>query len=269
MMSAQTILWVDLRTIRSEPDLCSSLSPLYRTQRLHHLPDLFQTVQNWRPWAMCFEYDIPDARGLAALLEISVRHASLPIIMLTEKCVRNRELLALRDSVWVHLVKPVSVRRFCECVTGLGAATTAAVRPAVANGSAGEAIVAGKSWTAGSLAPAVSYVAANYSEKLRLSTAAKLCDLSRFQFSRNFKKEQGLTFRDFVVQLRIQRAAELMKQSRALSVTEAAFVVGFNDLSHFSRMFRRQFGVTPSHYRRADSEPNQLSLFAPDNTKAR
>jgi AraC-like DNA-binding protein len=268
MMSAQSILWVDLRTIRSEPDLCSSLSPLFRTQRLHHLPDLFQTVQNWRPWAMCFEYDMPDARGLAALLELSVRHASLPIIMLTEKCVTKRECLALRDRVWVHLVKPVSVRRFCECVTRLGATAAPAVRPAVGNGRAWPT-AAGKSWTPASLAPAVSYVAANYGEKVRLSTAAKLCDLSRFQFSRNFKKEQGLTFRDFVVQLRIQRAAELMKQSRALSVTEAAFVVGFNDLSHFSRMFRRQFGVTPSHYRRAEGEPNQLSLFAADNTKAR
>lgn len=265
-MSAQSILWIDLRTVRTEPDLCSSLPPIYRTQRLRHLPDLFQTVQNWRPWAMCVECDVPDTRGLAALLEVSAKYASLPIIMLTEKCVTKRELFPLRYSVWAHLVKPVSVGRFCECVTGLSAPRSAAARPAVANGVAENPIAAAKK-PDGNLAPAVSYVAANYGEKLRLSTAAKLCDLSRFQFSRNFKKEQGLTFRDFVVQIRIQRAAELMRQSRPLSVTEAAFVVGFNDLSHFSRMFRRQFGVTPSHYRRVDSEPNQLPLFSFDDDK--
>jgi AraC-like DNA-binding protein len=170
--------------------------------------------------------------------------------MLTEKCIGKREILALRNCIWDHLVKPVSVGRFCECLTGLSQAADKERKDA-----------------AGSLAPAMSYVAANYCEKLRLSTAAELCDLSRFQFSRNFKKEQGLTFRDFVVQTRIQRAAELMRQSKALSVTEAAFVVGFNDLSHFSRMFRRQLGVTPSHYRRAENEPSQLPLFAPGDAK--
>jgi AraC-like DNA-binding protein len=249
-MSSQTILWVDLRTSRAEPDLCTSLPPIYRTERLHHLGDLFQAVQNWRPWAMCFEYDAPDARNLAAPLEVKARHPSLPIIMLTERCIGKREILALRHCVWEHLVKPVSVGRFCECLTGLNQAADKERKDAAA-----------------CLAPAMSYVAANYSEKLRLSTAAKLCDLSRFQFSRNFKKEQGLTFRDFVVQMRIQRAAELMRQANALSVTEAAFVVGFNDLSYFSRMFRRQLGVTPSHYRRAESQPAQLPLFTFGETR--
>jgi len=123
MMSAQTILWADLRTaVRAEPDLCSSLAPLYRTQRLRHLSDLFQHLQDWRPLAMCIEYDMPDARGLAALLDVSAKYASLPIILLTEASATKRELVSLRDRVWAHLVKPVSVRRFCECVTGLGAA---------------------------------------------------------------------------------------------------------------------------------------------------
>ena len=122
----------------------------------------------------------------------------------------------------------------------------------------------GKTCGAVALAPAISYVAANYSEKLRLSTAAKLCDLSRFQFSRNFKKAQGLTFRDFVVQTRIQRAAELMRRP-ALTVTEAAFMAGFNDLSYFSRVFRKQLGVSPSQYRRREPEPSQLPLFPPED----
>ena len=249
-MSSQTILWVDLRTTRAVPDLCSSLPPHYRTERLSRLGDLLPAVQNWRPWAMCFEYDAPDARGLAAPLEVKARHPFLPIIMLTDTCIGTRETLALRDCVCDHLVKPVSVGRFCQSLIALTRVVEKEPKEA-----------------AGSLAPAVSYVAANYPEKVRLSTAAKLCDLSRFQFSRNFKKEQGLTFRDFVVQTRIQRAAELMRQSAAISVTEAAFVVGFNDLSHFSRMFRRQLGVTPSHYRRAEVEPSQLPLFASRDAK--
>jgi AraC-like DNA-binding protein len=58
-----------------------------------------------------------------------------------------------------------------------------------------------------------------------------------------------------------------MKDS-AVSVTEAAFVVGFNDLSYFARMFRRQIGVSPSHYR-SENEPSQLLLFPLEQARRR
>ena len=63
-------------------------------------------------------------------------------------------------------------------------------------------------------------------------------------------------FRDFVVRVRIQRAAELMRQPN-VSVTEAAFGVGFNDLSYFARMFRRQwdFSLSLPHQARTTDYP--------------
>ena len=268
-MATRPILWVDLRTTLSEPDLCSSLPKVYSAQRLRHLADLLQAVQNWRPWAVCFEYDVPDARGLAALAEVKSRHSSLPIVMLTEKHARKLETLAFRQCVWDYLVKPVSIRRLCNCLTSIGRAVPPTEQPAgkMPVASASINVLAGKPCAGGTLAPAVSYVATKYPEKLRLATAATLCDLSPFQFSRNFKREQGMTFRDFVVRVRIQRAAELLKQP-AVSVTEAAFVVGFNDLSYFARMFRRQLGVSPSHYR-TERDPSQLPLFPPEELAKR
>jgi AraC-like DNA-binding protein len=186
------------------------------------------------------EYDTPDVGGLPTLLEVRRQHASLPIIMLSEHT-RMSEDQAFRKCVWDYLVKPVSVARLCDSLVGLERA---------------RAVHA--------ISPAVSYIATNYTQKVSLSRAAKLCDLSRFQLSRIFKKEQGLTFREFVVRLRIQRAAELLRRSPDLSVTEAAFVVGFNDVSHFSRTFRRQLGVLPSRYRHSEREPVQMALFQSD-----
>jgi AraC-like DNA-binding protein/CheY-like chemotaxis protein len=266
-MAARTILWVDLRTTLCEPDLCSSLPKAYGAQRLRHLPDLLRAVQNWRPWAVCFEYDVPDARGLAALAEVKNHHSSLPIVMLTEKDAKTLSNWAFRRCVWDYLVKPVSVRRLCNCLTSIDKAVPPTEHPASMIPSANTSINLLAVNGGGTLAPAVSYVATNYPEKLRLATAARLCNLSPFQFSRNFKKEHGLTFRDFVVRVRIERAAELMNYSSA-SVTEAAFVVGFNDLSYFARMFRRKLGVSPSHYR-SESEPSQLLLFPADEPRRR
>ncbi len=261
-MAARNILWVDLRTSLVEPDLCSSLPKMYGRLRVNRIPDILPAIRKWSPWAACFEYDEPDARGLEALAEIRHRHSSLPIVMLTERQAGNLATWALRYCVWDYLVKPLSVRNLCDCLVNidrrLGRPRPGPL-PAIVPLAPASNVLAGKPSAISTLAPAVSYVEANYHEKIRLATAARLCRLSPFQFSRNFKKENGLAFRDYVVKLRVQRAAQLIKDTRA-SVTEAAFVVGFNDLSYFARMFRRQFGVSPSHFR-TESEPSQLPLF--------
>lgn len=261
-MTAKTLLWMDLRTTFSGPDLCASLPSSYKARRLRTLPDLSQAMQDLRPWAACFEYDVLDARGLEILLAVKDWHSPLPVVMLVERPTTTLAKSAFRRYVWDCLIKPVSVRRLCSCLTRIEQSE----KPAGETARAGGPVAAAPERAdAGGvpLAAAVSYVTTNYSEKLCQATAAKLCDLSPFQFSRVFKKAHGVTFRDFVVRVRITRAAELLKQSR-VSVTEAAFVVGFNDLSYFARMFRRQLGVSPSHYR-SDSEPAQMFLFPQQN----
>jgi AraC-like DNA-binding protein len=97
------------------------------------------------------------------------------------------------------------------------------------------------------LLPAVSFLETNYSEKVSLKAAARLCGLDPFQFSRAFKREHGKTFREFLILHRINKAVGML-QGPSASVTNVAFSVGFNDLSHFARMFRRYVGVRPSEY---------------------
>ena len=151
-MAARTILWVDLRTTLSEPDLCSSLPKAYGAQRLRHLPDLLRAVQYWRPWAVCFEYDVPDARGLAALAEVKDRHSSLPIVMLTEQHAKTLANWAFRRCVWDYLVKPVSVRHLCNCLTSIDKAVPPAERPASRMPAASASIpfLAGEPYAGGS-----------------------------------------------------------------------------------------------------------------------
>ncbi len=95
-MSARSVLWVDLRTSPGKPDLCSSLPKSYKAQRVSRISDILRSVQNWLPWAVCFEYDNPYARGLEALAEIRHRYSSLPIVMLTERHTESLASWALR-----------------------------------------------------------------------------------------------------------------------------------------------------------------------------
>jgi AraC family transcriptional regulator len=71
-------------------------------------------------------------------------------------------------------------------------------------------------------------------------------NMTAFHFARVFRALVGKPPHRYLLELRLQRAAELLRGG--LNVTEACFQSGFNNLSHFSRRFRRQNGVQPSRF---------------------
>lgn len=74
--------------------------------------------------------------------------------------------------------------------------------------------------------------------------------LSRHYFSRIFRKVVGLTFREYLVRLRVRRAAELIAINPYRSLTDVAFAVGFKSFRTFEVDFKRVMRETPSDYRR-------------------
>ena len=83
---------------------------------------------------------------------------------------------------------------------------------------------------------------------MTLDAVASLCCMSKSHFSRKFRKDHGITFQEYLVQQRINKAATLLMQSD-VSVTEIALSVGFSDLSHFTRTFQKHIGIGPSRFR--------------------
>ncbi|MFE2877256.1 helix-turn-helix domain-containing protein [Streptomyces roseus] len=83
---------------------------------------------------------------------------------------------------------------------------------------------------------------------VRLSEAAEVACLSQSRLAHLFRAELGLPFRPYVLWLRLMRAAELA--SRGHSLTDAAHGAGFADGAHFSRVWRRMFGIPPSDFTR-------------------
>ncbi len=70
---------------------------------------------------------------------------------------------------------------------------------------------------------------------------------SPYYLSRTFSKEVGQTLPQYLRQLRLERAAELLRSGR-FNVTEAAMEVGYNSLSHFSQAFHQAYGCCPGLY---------------------
>ena len=80
-----------------------------------------------------------------------------------------------------------------------------------------------------------------------LEELGKVVGCSSFYLSRQFSQETGMTIQQYVQQVRMERAAELLRTGRC-NVTEAALEVGYNSLSHFSTVFRETFGCCPGLY---------------------
>lgn len=83
-----------------------------------------------------------------------------------------------------------------------------------------------------------------------LTELAALCDLSPFHFCRAFRAATGLPPHQYQMALRMERARALLADTR-LSIAEVGTAVGYDDPAYFSRLFRRQTGVTPSEWRNA------------------
>ncbi len=81
-----------------------------------------------------------------------------------------------------------------------------------------------------------------------LGELSKVAYLSKFHLLRTFKKLKGCTPQQYLLQLRMEKANELMKTT-PLSLSEIALNVGFSEISAFSRCFKRYFHTSPSFYR--------------------
>jgi AraC-like DNA-binding protein len=93
-----------------------------------------------------------------------------------------------------------------------------------------------------------SFLLDHYLEPIRLSEVAALANMSEKAFCRFFKRGTQKTLVQFVNDLRISHACKLLIAGQ-LSVSEVCFASGFNNLSHFNRMFKRTLGSSPQRYR--------------------
>lgn len=96
----------------------------------------------------------------------------------------------------------------------------------------------------------ISHVRQNLDGDLSLNTLSRVGCFSKFHFHRVFKSITEETVNDMVVRMRLERAANLLRTVPRLSITAAAFEVGFSSVSVFSRAFRKHFGVSARQWDR-------------------
>lgn len=247
-----SMLWVDL-THGAEKSLISDLAGAVDIARITNPSQIRQSIQNSNPPFLCFQFDEPDPPVIDALSRTRREHPDLPIFLITRGCSEQLALCAVRIRVWDWVFLPVPLAELRQRIVALTAMTRkrrdqlardivfppqCSVPPGTRNGSNKD----GRRTSA-----AIAHVAAHFDGEITLDQVAPLCRLSPSQFCRAFRQAYGMSFGQYLMRYRIDRACERLASPGAV-VKNVAYSVGFADHSYFSRAFKRQVGVSPSEF---------------------
>lgn len=109
---------------------------------------------------------------------------------------------------------------------------------------------------------ALHYIREHYAEDLSLERMASVVFLNPAYFSQLFKQKTGQGYKEYVTSLRLEQARLLLLNPK-LKLAEIAERVGYQDMKHFTQMFRKRTGLTPTEYRQQANINIQLSKGTP------
>jgi len=115
---------------------------------------------------------------------------------------------------------------------------------------------------------AKSYVRQNINKQLTLEEVAEYVGFSPSYFSTVFSKEEKITFKEYLVHTRINRAKALIADTK-LPLKAVARETGFQDPNYFSKVFSRKVGLTPSQYRLLEGKDDSWKMFKQNSSEVR
>jgi two-component system, response regulator YesN len=201
--------------------------------------EALQILERERIDLVVLDHRLPDGSGLDVLTSIRATHLKLPVIMTTGYGSEELCRAAFKLGVADYLVKPFDVFEFKNSVRCAFARESSDALPSPGPFHGSKDLVVQK---------AVLLINHRYWDRLSLRRLASDVGISPYRLSHRFHEVMGVSFRAYLLRVRLERAKHLLAHRRA-SITEVAQAVGFGDLPRFDKLFKRDTGVTPSTYR--------------------
>lgn len=245
----------DILIVDDEPlvleALATALSPPHHVMTAQSGLTALEIASQQRLDLVLLDYVLPDVSGLEILRVLRRCFPALHVILMTGVGSEEVCLAAFRGGVQDYLKKPIDLGDLTHRVATWLFPRQNPEEPArrIWDGTVQAGLPEGRGSRSDSIQRALAFIDAHLEADLSLDQVAREAGMSKFHFCRHFKADTGHTFREFLAQRRIARAAELLRQGNR-SVSEVYLDVGFKDLSHFGRVFRRITGQPPSRYRR-------------------
>lgn len=204
-------------------------------------------IRRLKPHIVLTDIRMPNMDGLSMVAALKSEFPDLQISVLTAFREFDYAQQAIRLGVCRYLLKPSRMEELREAVQAMTNALRALPPESPENpaetGEAGNFVVKA----------AMQYIREHYAEHISLSEVADSVYVSPWHLSKLINGCLGQSFFDIVNGLRIQRAKELLPDP-ALKVHEVALQVGYSDVAHFSKNFKKAVGVSPMEFRQGKGE---------------
>lgn len=100
---------------------------------------------------------------------------------------------------------------------------------------------------------AISFIEQNFQNDISVEDIAAACGLNRSYFSKIFHETMGKTTQEFLISYRMSKASELLKLTK-LSIGDISHAIGYDNPLHFSRAFKKVYGVSPRQWRQNSTQ---------------
>ena len=213
-----------------------------------------EVIRKVRPDILISDICMPKVDGLAMIAGIKCEMPHMEITILTGFRDFDYAQEAIRLGVTRFLLKPSKMDELEEAVSKM----TQNLKELENAGEPVQVSVEGLSEDefleekseAGSFIVnnALAYIEENYKQKLKLAEVAEKVYVSQWHLSKLLNRYKGQSFSDILNNVRIEKAKELLEDP-SLRIGDIAESVGFMDMAHFSRVFKKQVGLSANEYR--------------------
>lgn len=226
---------------------------LVSLEKLFHRPDLgfrvagaFQNESEALAYAVANQPDFAflDIRmsnmdGIELAEQIHLSSKRTHIVIISAYADFDYAQRAIRQGVLDYLVKPVTRVRAEELLKKLSGIESEKKNTPVGDGE-----------NTNLFSQILSYVNQHYMETIQLSTLAREFFINESYCSSLFHSRFGMTYSSYIIKLRLEKAAALLRETE-LPIKEIASLVGYSDFLYFSKSFRKYYGLPPTEYRQA------------------
>jgi YesN/AraC family two-component response regulator len=263
--SGLSILWIDCAEDNPATELREATSRTW-TIRKTSAGGAERMLDERLADVVVFDFARPSKADLALLRSVKRHYPTVPILMLTEEHSEQLAVWAFRARVWNYFSKPVTLREFSGSLNQIYRVLrqrSALPRQPEILGALLPDRLAEQASAVDVMERVGEALRQDYARRLRAGDLAREFKLSRFQFSRLFKRHFGHSFRDYLTRVRIASARRLLGTERIdNSVTAVGMLAGYQDPSYFARAYRRHTGESPSAYARRMATERAASVAA-------
>ena len=243
----KTVLIVD-----DEPMICESLGTLLSRRGIMFKQALtgkaaIETIDRREAGLVILDFSLPDIDGLQVLEKIRALEPDIPVIFMTGYGSETISIRAFKLGISDYFIKPFHPRTLVD-----KAAELIGIKSDGQDEDKDQTSIPKKIENTAEIAKAVEHMKRNYTSKISLEEISGIAGISRFHFTRAFKKVMNMTFSDYLNHLRVRKAEEFL-YSKSANISNVAYKNGFSSLRQFERAFKKVTDKTPMQFRKENS----------------